>query len=238
MAATLDAVQPRTRRLRRADPSRPGFSRRKRGKGFGYLDQRGRRIDDETTLERIRSLAIRRRGPTCGSRPTTWGTSRRSAPTPRAVASTGTTTCGGNGATVRSTSGWRRSRGALPEFRARRRRGSGEARAPPRSGCSRARRGSWTKRSSAWAARATPRQNGSFGLATIRRDHVHVRGAQLTFDYTAKGGIRRIQRRRRRRAGQGREGAEAARGRRARSSSRGRTAEAGETSVPATSTTT
>jgi DNA topoisomerase-1 len=36
-------------------------------------------------------------------------------------------------------------------------------------------------------------RNGSFGLATIKRHHVRVRGDTLSFDYVAKGGKRRIQ---------------------------------------------
>jgi DNA topoisomerase IB len=36
-------------------------------------------------------------------------------------------------------------------------------------------------------------QNETFGLATIRRDHVSVSGAVVTFDYTAKSGKHRIQ---------------------------------------------
>jgi DNA topoisomerase I len=34
-------------------------------------------------------------------------------------------------------------------------------------------------------------ENGTFGLATLRRDHVHVRGERTFFSYTAKGGIER-----------------------------------------------
>ena len=33
-------------RLRRADPSLPGYTRRRAGKGFVYLDEHGRRIAD------------------------------------------------------------------------------------------------------------------------------------------------------------------------------------------------
>ncbi|HEX2072665.1 MAG TPA: DNA topoisomerase IB [Geodermatophilus sp.] len=33
--------------------------------------------------------------------------------------------------------------------------------------------------------------NGTYGLATLRRDHVHVRGERTFFSYTAKGGIER-----------------------------------------------
>lgn len=36
-------------------------------------------------------------------------------------------------------------------------------------------------------------ENGSFGLATIRREHVTQRGKSVVFDYPAKSGKRRIQ---------------------------------------------
>ena len=45
-------------RLRRADCSSPGIRRRRRGKGFEYVDQDGTRLTDEETLTRIRELAI------------------------------------------------------------------------------------------------------------------------------------------------------------------------------------
>jgi DNA topoisomerase IB len=45
-------------RLRRADCSGPGIRRRKRGKGFEYLDNDGNRITEPSVLERIRELAI------------------------------------------------------------------------------------------------------------------------------------------------------------------------------------
>src|SRR5688500_19100999 len=45
-------------RLRRADPSLPGFTRRRAGKGFVYHDEAGRRIADIETLERIGALVI------------------------------------------------------------------------------------------------------------------------------------------------------------------------------------
>jgi DNA topoisomerase IB len=34
-------------------------------------------------------------------------------------------------------------------------------------------------------------ENGTYGLATLRREHVHVRGERTFFSYTAKGGIER-----------------------------------------------
>ena len=45
-------------RLRRVDCSEPGITRRRRGRGFEFLDPDGERIDDEETLARIRELAI------------------------------------------------------------------------------------------------------------------------------------------------------------------------------------
>ena len=45
-------------RLRRVDCSESGIVRRRRGKGFEYLDADGRRITEPSVLERIRELAI------------------------------------------------------------------------------------------------------------------------------------------------------------------------------------
>src|ERR1700709_1010103 len=45
-------------RLRRADCSGPGISRRRHGRGFTYLDADGARIDDPEVLARISELAI------------------------------------------------------------------------------------------------------------------------------------------------------------------------------------
>ena len=48
----------RMARLRRVDCSGPGIRRRRRGKGFEYLDEDGRRITEPSVIERIRELAI------------------------------------------------------------------------------------------------------------------------------------------------------------------------------------
>lgn len=45
-------------RLRRVSCSAPGYSRRRRGKGFSYVDAAGRPVTDEAVLTRIRSLVI------------------------------------------------------------------------------------------------------------------------------------------------------------------------------------
>jgi DNA topoisomerase-1 len=48
----------RRRRLRRSDPSGPGLSRRRCGKGFMYLDEHGERLTDAEVVARIASLVI------------------------------------------------------------------------------------------------------------------------------------------------------------------------------------
>jgi DNA topoisomerase-1 len=45
-------------RLRRADCSGPGILRRRRGRGFEYIDADGERVEEEDVLERIRELVI------------------------------------------------------------------------------------------------------------------------------------------------------------------------------------
>jgi DNA topoisomerase-1 len=49
---------PRRGRLRRADCAGPGIKRVRRGRGFSFSDMDGTVIEDEETLERIRQLAI------------------------------------------------------------------------------------------------------------------------------------------------------------------------------------
>src|SRR3954468_2698850 len=45
-------------RLKRVDCSQPGISRRRRGRGFEFLDARGERVESPEVLERMRGLAI------------------------------------------------------------------------------------------------------------------------------------------------------------------------------------
>src|SRR5215210_5155645 len=45
-------------RLRRVDASQPGLRRRRRGRGFEYLDHAGERVSDPEAIARIKSLAI------------------------------------------------------------------------------------------------------------------------------------------------------------------------------------
>lgn len=45
-------------RLRRIDCSAPRITRRRRGRGFEYLDSSGRRVEESEALARIRALGI------------------------------------------------------------------------------------------------------------------------------------------------------------------------------------
>jgi DNA topoisomerase I len=45
-------------RLRRSDPAGPGIQRRRRGRGFEYLDADGVRVDDPEVMQRINELVI------------------------------------------------------------------------------------------------------------------------------------------------------------------------------------
>lgn len=191
--AALDVVPARPGRLRRADPNRAGLTRRGRGRGFEYLDERGNRIEDEATLERIRKLAI----------PPAWTDVWISADELGHIQAVGTDAAGRR--QYRYHDLWRQRRD-----RSKHERMEAFARQLPELRVTiaedLARRGLPRERVLAAAARLLDQaffrvggesyaeQNGSFGLATIRRDHVDVHGSQLTFDYTAKGGIRRIQR--------------------------------------------
>ena len=47
--------------------------------------------------------------------------------------------------------------------------------------------------SSASGSEAYTEENGSFGLATLRRSHAKVSGDEVRFDFAAKGGQRRVQ---------------------------------------------
>jgi DNA topoisomerase-1 len=45
-------------RLRRSDPTGPGIRRRRRGRGFEYVDADGNRVDDPEVLQRVNELVI------------------------------------------------------------------------------------------------------------------------------------------------------------------------------------
>jgi DNA topoisomerase-1 len=180
-------------RLRKADCSTPGITRRVRGRGFEYLDACGERIDDAETLERIRALVI----------PPAW-TDVWICPHPFGhIQAVGTDAAG------------RRQYLYHPRWRARREQEKFDemlrfARVLPRvrqtAAAHLALPGMRRERVLACALRLLDRgffrvgsegyaeQNKTYGLATIEKRHVALGpGGLITFDYAAKGGKRRIQ---------------------------------------------
>jgi DNA topoisomerase I len=177
-------------RLRYVDQDEPGLTRRRRGRGFEYLDPRERRADDETA-ERIRRLAI----------PPAW-TDVWICPWPN----------GHLHATGRDTAG-RLQYLYHPEWRAERDREKFEkmlefaANLPglrERVARDLAGRGLGRERVLACATRLLDRgffrvggesyaeENGTFGLATLRRRHVRFAAdGSMLFSYVAKGGQHR-----------------------------------------------
>jgi len=173
----------------------PGLSRRRRGRGFSYLDAEGRPVRDEVTLERIRALAI----------PPAWEDVWICPDANGHLQATGIDAAGRK--QYRYHDLWRERRDrqkfaevvgfarALPRLRRRIARDlkAGDDGAPTRErvlACA-ARMldlGFFRIGSESYAA-----GNGSFGLATIRKDHVRIAGDDVVFDYPAKSGQRRVQ---------------------------------------------
>jgi DNA topoisomerase IB len=179
-------------RLRRADCSQPGLARRRRGRGFEYLDAAGERVD-AATRERIESLVI----------PPAW-TDVWVCPYPNGhVQAVGTDAAG------------RRQYLYHPDWRRRRDREKFDemvrfARALPalRESVARdlRRRDLVRERVLACAVRLLDRgffrigtegyaeENKTYGLATMQRRHVTLGpGRSVRFDYRSKGGKRRVQ---------------------------------------------
>jgi DNA topoisomerase I len=175
--------------LRRVRQSTPGYTRRRRGRGFEYLDQDGRTIRDGR-LERIRSLAI----------PPAWEDVWICADERGHLQATGTDAAGRrqylyhpDWRTQRDRAKFRRIEGfaeALPTLRDHVARDIG-------------RRGYPRERILACSVRLLDRglfrvgtedyvSNGSFGLATLRREHVVVRRTSVAFDFVGKGGKRHV----------------------------------------------
>ena len=178
-------------RLRRVDCAGTGITRRRRGRGFEYLD-RGRTVTDEEVLERIRALAV----------PPAWK-EVWICPFPMGhIQATGMDVAGRK--QYRYHDRWRERRDAekfesmmefariLPRVRDRVERDLG------RDDMSRERvlggalrlldRGFFRIGSEGYAE-----QNETYGLATIRKDHVTVREGAVSFEYDAKGGKRQVQ---------------------------------------------
>jgi DNA topoisomerase I len=180
-------------RLRRSDCSGPGIRRLRRGRGFTYVDDTGRPVRDEETLERIRGLAV----------PPAWQ-DVWICPEPNGhIQALGTDARGRR--QYRYHERWRErqdqlkfdrmlefARG-LPRLRAvaaRHLRGHEPTRRRVFAGATRLLdRGFFRIGGEEYAD-----DNGTYGLATMLRRHVTLRpGHLLVFDYEAKGGRRRVQ---------------------------------------------
>ena len=176
-------------RLRRSDVNAPGYRRRRAGRGFAYFDVDGSLIRDDR-LERIRALAI----------PPAWR-DVWICPWPNGhIQATGTDAAGRR--QYRYHDAWRARRDAekhehvleiarqLPDVR------EVVVESLQSSGLTRDRvlaaavrlldLGAFRVGSEQYAE-----DNGTFGLATLRCDHVRVRGERVFFSYTAKGGLDR-----------------------------------------------
>ncbi|WP_448628075.1 DNA topoisomerase IB [Geodermatophilus sp. URMC 64] len=173
-------------RLRRSDVNGPGWRRRRAGKGFAYFDIDGSLIKDDR-LDRVRSLAI----------PPAWR-DVWICPWPNGhIQATGVDAAGRR--QYRYHDEWRARRDAekhervleiahqLPDVR------DAVVDAITGSGLTRDRvlaaavrlldLGAFRVGSEQYAE-----DNGTFGLATLRRDHVRVRGEKVFFAFPAKGG--------------------------------------------------
>jgi DNA topoisomerase I len=170
-----------------------GIHRRRQGRGFVYLDHDGERIDDPDTLERIRQLAI----------PPAWK-DVWICPYPHGhIQATGHDAAGRK--QYRYHDQWRvrrdadkfdsmvRFAGALPDLRARVEADLTLEGMPRERALACAvrllDRGSFRIGSEGYAE-----ENSTYGLATMRKEHVSVSDDVVAFDYEAKGSQRRRQR--------------------------------------------
>lgn len=180
-------------RLHRSDAARPGISRRRAGRGFTYHWPDGRRVHDPVVLDRVRTLVI----------PPAWTDVWICQSASGHLQAVGTDSAGRR--QYRYHEEWTRQRdagkhermldlaGRLPAARARVEESLGLRGMPAERALAVSFRlldhGFFRVGSESYMA-----THGTFGLATLRRDHVRVRADALTFSYRAKGGIDRVQR--------------------------------------------
>jgi DNA topoisomerase-1 len=186
------AAPPRRRRLRRADCAGPGIRRIRRGRGFSFEDMDGTTIEDEETLERIRQLAIPPAWKEVWVCPDPFGH----------IQATGYDEAGRKQYLYHER--WQQRQAErkfelvrefaleLPKLR---RAVTADLR---RTGMPR-------ERALACAVRLLDlgffrvgsevyaEENESFGLATVRREHVTITKREVVFDFPAKSGQRRVQ---------------------------------------------
>ncbi len=179
-------------RLRRSDCASPGYSRRRRGRGFEYRDARGRPLEDADALARIAALAI----------PPAWREVWICSDPLGHLQATGIDAAGRKQYLYHER--WRAHRdrlkfssmlgfaASLPRLRRR------VARDLQAGGLSR-------ERVLALAVRLLDlgffrigsedyvESGDSYGLTTMELRHVRLAGGELVFDYRAKSGKRRVQ---------------------------------------------
>jgi DNA topoisomerase-1 len=174
------------------DCSEPGITRRRRGRGFEFIDVDGNRIDDPVELDRIRELAI----------PPAWKDVWICLSSTGHLQATGVDAAGRKQYLYHPL--WRARRDqqkfdemldfaqALPRMRKVVQRDIKKAELSRRQVLACATRmldrGFFRIGSEDYAD-----QNSSYGLATMRREHVSLNGTEITFDYPAKSGVRRVQ---------------------------------------------
>jgi DNA topoisomerase I len=180
------------RRLRRSDCSGPGFQRIRRGRGFSYRDERGKHLEDPEALARIRELAI----------PPAWTDVWICTDPMGHLQATGIDAAGRKQYLYHER--WRVHRDrekfnrmlrfgeCLPALRRRiARRLSGDELEFGRVIACAVRLldiGMFRVGNAQYAE-----DDGGIGLATVEKRHVTVNGRAITFDYPAKGGVRRVQ---------------------------------------------
>jgi DNA topoisomerase-1 len=182
----------RSRRLRRSDCAGEGIVRRRHGRGFAFVDADGERVEDSETLERIGELAI----------PPAWQ-EVWVCPDPLGhIQATGTDAAGRKQYLYHSR--WQQ-RQAERKFEAVREFAAALPRLRRAVTADLKRQGMPRERALACAVRLLDlgffrvggetyaEENESYGLATIRREHVTVSGGEAVFDFPAKSGQRRVQ---------------------------------------------
>jgi DNA topoisomerase I len=190
-------------RLRRSNCATPGIARRRRGRGFEYLGPDGDRVADAAVLERIAALSV----------PPAWREVWICGDALGHLQATGLDAAGRKQYIYHER--WRAHRDrlkfesmlafarALPGLRRRVARDLGSAREDGSAGLAAAEL--TQARILACAVRLLDlgffrigsedyaEQNGSFGLSTMRREHVTIAGNEIVFDFPAKSGQRRVQ---------------------------------------------
>jgi DNA topoisomerase IB len=178
--------------LRRSDPNAPGIRRLRQGRGFRYLGPGGRPVSDPETLARIKALVI----------PPAWRDVWICLEPSGHIQAVGTDAAGRR--QYRYHDLWRAERDrdkharvlefgtVLPDLRgvvSEHLAGKGLGRERVLAAAVRLiDLGFFRPGGEEYAA-----ENGTFGVATIRREHVAARRGQLVFDYPAKGSKQREQ---------------------------------------------